>query len=190
METLPKNTASIFEYLQKGLFVNANSVDENIRKMFITLEEHYDTFYEYFIQINYILEHGNEYYYFSRVEPKASLEQKIMKAYFWIDVIDFFKAYDETFGPGKRFSPEHILVEAGMNTLVKSKLDSFKKHFSSKETWKDLLDSIIYRLTRESFLELENDKMNTYKVMNAWNYLERFIESINIIDETEDEKPQ
>lgn len=44
---------------------------------------------------------------------------------------------------------------------------------------------------KDSFLELENEKNNVYKVMSSWHYLERLVESINIYDETEeDEKPE
>ena len=50
---------------------------------------------------------------------------------------------------------------------------------------------MIRQLTRDSFLELENEKNNTYKVMSSWNYLERLIESINIYDDSQDdEKPE
>ena len=50
---------------------------------------------------------------------------------------------------------------------------------------------MIRQLTKDSFLELENEKDNTYKEMSSWHYLERLIESIQIYDETEDdEKPE
>ena len=53
------------------------------------------------------------------------------------------------------------------------------------------IDNMIRQLTRDSFLELENEKNNTYKVMSSWNYLERLIESINIYDDSQDdEKPE
>lgn len=56
-----------------------------------------------------------------------------------------------------------------------------------------MLDNLIRQLTKESFLELENEKTNTYKVMSSWHYLERLIESIQIYDDTEtedNEKPE
>ena len=53
-----------------------------------------------------------------------------MRAYYWIDVLDFFKTYDETFGPGFRFQPEQILVETNINMLLQNKLDGMRKHFS------------------------------------------------------------
>ena len=188
---IPVSTGNIFEYLQKGLFISSNSVDETLRNLYDQIEDNFESLSLFFAQIGYTLEHGNEYFYFSRNEPRMTLEQKIQRAYYWIDVLDLFKTYDETFGPGYRFQPEQILVEANINVVLQNKLDSLRKHFSDKDIRKDILDNVIRQLTKDSFLELENDKTNTYKVMSAWHYLERLIESINIYDETEeDEKPE
>lgn len=188
---IPNSTGNIFEYLQKGLFISSNSVDETLRNLYDQIEDNFESLSLFFAQIGYTLEHGNEYFYFSRNEPRMTLEQKIQRAYYWIDVLDLFKTYDETFGPGYRFHPEQILVEANINVVLQNKLDSLRKHFSDKDIRKDILDNVIRQLTKDSFLELENDKTNTYKVMSAWHYLERLIESINIYDETEeDEKPE
>ena len=187
----PAHTADIFEHLQKGLFINSNSCDENIRQMYDEIDDHLEALSLYFAQIGYTLERGNEYFYFSRTEPRITLEQKIARAYYWIDILDLFKTFNETFGPGYRFQPEQILVEANINVMLQNKLDSIRKHTSDKEIRKDVLDNIIRQLVKDSFLELENEKNNVYKVMSSWHYLERLVESINIYDETEeDEKPE
>ncbi len=112
-----------------------------------------------------------------------------MRAYYWIDVLDFFKTYDETFGPGFRFQPEQILVETNINMLLQNKLDGMRKHFSDKDIRKEVLENMMTPAHQRLVPEQENEKTNTYKVMSAWHYLERLIESINIYDETEDEKP-
>lgn len=188
---IPAHTPSIFEHLQKGLFINSNSCDENIRQMYDEIDDHFESLSIYFAQIGYTLERGNEYFYFSRTEPRITLEQKIARAYYWIDILDLFKTYNETFGPGYRFQPEQILVEANINVMLQNKLDSIRKHTSDKEIRKDVLDNLIRQLVKDSFLELENEKNNVYKVMSSWHYLERLVESINIYDETEeDEKPE
>ena len=188
---IPAHTAEIFDHLQKGLFINSNSCDENIRQMYDEIDDHLEALSLYFAQIGYTLERGNEYFYFSRTEPRITLEQKIARAYYWIDILDLFKTFNETFGPGYRFQPEQILVEANINVMLQNKLDSIRKHTSDKEIRKDVLDNIIRQLVKDSFLELENEKNNVYKVMSSWHYLERLVESINIYDETEeDEKPE
>lgn len=183
---LPNHTGAIFDYLQKGLFISSNSTAEEVRELYDCIDDNFEALSLYFSQIGYTLEKGNEYYYFSRVEPRVTLEQKILKAYYWIDVLDLFKTYDETFGPGYRFQPEQLLVEANINVMLQNKLDGIRKHFSDKDIRKDILDNIIRQLTKDSFLELENERTNTYKVMSSWHYLERLIESINIYDETDD----
>lgn len=188
---IPAHTADIFDHLQKGLFINSNSCDENIRQMYDEIDDHLEALSLYFAQIGYTLERGNEYFYFSRTEPRITLEQKIARAYYWIDILDLFKTFNETFGPGYRFQPEQILVEANINVMLQNKLDSIRKHTSDKEIRKDVLDNIIRQLVKDSFLELENEKNNVYKVMSSWHYLERLVENINIYDETEeDEKPE
>lgn len=188
---IPAHTADIFDHLQKGLFINSNSCDENIRQMYDEIDDHLEALSLYFAQIGYTLERGNEYFYFSRTEPRITLEQKIARAYYWIDILDLFKTFNETFGPGYRFQPEQILVEANINVMLQNKLDSIRKHTSNKEIRKDVLDNIIRQLVKDSFLELENEKNNVYKVMSSWHYLERLVESIKIYDETEeDEKPE
>ena len=188
---IPAHTADIFDHLRKGLFINSNSCDENIRQMYDEIDDHLEALSLYFAQIGYTLERGNEYFYFSRTEPRITLEQKIARAYYWIDILDLFKTFNETFGPGYRFQPEQILVEANINVMLQNKLDSIRKHTSDKEIRKDVLDNIIRQLVKDSFLELENEKNNVYKVMSSWHYLERLVESINIYDETEeDEKPE
>lgn len=188
---IPNATGTIFEYLQKGLFISSNSVNETVRDLYDQTDDHFESLSLFFSQIGYTLERGNEYFYFSRTEPRITLEQKILRAYYWIDVLDLFKTYDETFGPGYRFQPEQILVETNINVMLQNKLDGIRKHFSDKDVRKDILENMIRQLTKDSFLELENEKTNTYKVMSSWHYLERLIESINIYDETEDdEKPE
>ena len=61
---IPDNTASIFEYLQKGLFISSNSTSEEVRDMYNEIDENYESLHQYFSQINYTLERGNEYFFF------------------------------------------------------------------------------------------------------------------------------
>ena len=124
---IPDNTASIFEYLQKGLFISSNSTSEEVRDMYNEIDENYEPLYQYFSQINYTLERGNEYFFFSRIEPKATLEQKIMRA--------FKQAMDELAAEGgvearhARYCRNHdVLVEGmrslGFKTLLKDEVQS------------------------------------------------------------------
>lgn len=57
---IPDNTALIFEYMQKGQFICSNSTDIDLRDMYNMIDENYESLYQYFSQINYTLERGNE----------------------------------------------------------------------------------------------------------------------------------
>lgn len=189
--SVPKQTAEIFEILSKGQFICSNSSDERIRKLYdmIAEDENFDSLYEYFYAINFILEEGDEYYYLSRIEQKIDLERKIETAFKWIDIVDFFKAYDSSFLSGFRFQPADILVNLNIDAILKDKLDGLKR-WSKKDTYKDNLDGIIKMLCAEGFAELENEILNEYKVLSSFKYLEELISSINIPEEIQDEIPE
>lgn len=73
---IPDNTAALFDCLQKGQFISSNSCNEAVRDMYDQIDDHFEALSVYFAQIGYTLERGNEYFYFSRVEPRTTLEQK------------------------------------------------------------------------------------------------------------------
>ena len=100
-----KQTAEIFEILSKGQFISSNSVNENMRQLYLVIDDNYDELYDYFLNIRFILTKGDEYYYFTRNENKADIERKLRQAMKWIDILDFLKSFDNSFGVGYRFSP-------------------------------------------------------------------------------------
>ena len=110
---VPTQTAEIFKILSKGQFINSNSPHKKIADLYkiIEDEQNFDNLYDYFLNINFVLERGNEYYYFSRPETKTDLEKKIETAFKWIDIVDFLKTFRNDFGSGVRFSSSAILVQ-------------------------------------------------------------------------------
>jgi hypothetical protein len=119
----------------------------------------------------------------------VDLESKIEAAFRWIDIIDFFKTFDNAFSAGYRFTPSDILVRTKTDAELETKLDGLKK-YTDKEKHKDILDKIIKKLIDESFFEEENEITQQYKVLNAFKYLEQLILAINIPDEVKDEIPE
>lgn len=188
---VPSQTADIFKILSKGQFISANSSDKIISNFYniIDEEQHFENLYEYFLSINFELEKGDEYFYFSRRETKVDLENKIETAFRWIDIIDFLKTFDNSFGAGYRFTPAEILVRIKTDAELETKLDSLRKHIG-KEKHQDILEKILKKLTDETFVELENPITHEYKVLDAFNYLEQLILTINIPEEVRNEIPE
>jgi hypothetical protein len=188
----PKHTATIFEILSKGQFICSNSSDELIRKLYNTIddEEIFEFLYEYFLNINFILERGNEYFYFSRMENKTDLERKIEQAFKWIDILDFLKTYDNSFGAGYRFSPSDILVKTKVDAELKTKLESLKKYSGGKEKHLEIIEKILETLEKDKFIEMENTITHQFKVLTSFHYLEQLVMTIHIPEETINEIPE
>jgi len=190
---ITKYTSDIFEILRRGQFICSNSPEDAIQTLYKILEDD-DTFeelYEYFYQINYILEEGDEYFYFSRTtEKNIDLERKIDKAFGWIDILDFFKTYDSSFDVGYRFTPSEIDSQLKNNADLKTKLENLKKIGSDKKNYLDRIKKIIEKLEKENYITLENEMSETYKVLTSFNYLKDLINTINIPEEIANEIPE
>jgi len=175
---LPKQTAAIFEKLSKGQFICSNASNDDERRWYNVIDEFYEDLYAYFMAINFSLERGNEFFYFTRTEARADLERKIEAAYRWIDIVDFFKTFDQAFSAGYRFTPSQVLVRINVDATLKNKMEGLKK-YTKEDTYKDSLEKVIDLLRKDNFTELENDISNTYKVLTSFAYLEELILSIN-----------
>ncbi len=188
-----KQKAEIFEILRRGQFISSNHPNDKIQNLYRYLEneQHYDELYEFFLDINYVLEKGNDYFYFSRVENKTDVERKLEKAFNWIDILDFFKTFDSSFSSGFRFSPAEIANQLNTNADLKSKLNSLKRiNKDKKYNYTEQIKKIIESLEREGFIALENEISEQYKVLTSFNYLEELISTINIPEDIDNEIPE
>ena len=186
---IPRQTADIFDMLSKGQFICSNSVEDNIRKLYNIADEHFEDLSTYFLAIGFVLEKGDEYFYFSRAENRADLERKIEQAYRWIDILDFCKAFNNSFGPGFRFTPSDILVQVKIDASLKDKLATIKKT-GTESSNQERVERVISDLEKFGMLELENEINQTYKVAASFKYLEQLIVSIHIAEEVQYEIPQ
>ncbi len=188
---VPVQTADIFKILSKGQFISSNSSDKNISNLYniIDDEENFENLYDYFVSINFVLEKGDEYFYFSRPETKVDLEKKIEKVFEWIDIIDFFKTYDNAFSAGIRFSPADILSRIKTDAELETKLEKLKKH-TDRTKHQEILDKILKKLADDTYIEIENEITNQYKVLASFRYLEQLILTINIPEDVANEIPE
>ena len=186
---VPKQTSEIFEILSKGQFICSNSCKVETRKLYNVIDENFDDLYDYFKEINLILEKGDEYYMFTRgdKETKTDIERKIEAAFKWIDILDFFKTFDHSFGAGYRFTPAEILIKLSVDVDLKNKLEGLKKYAAGREKHAEILEKILNDLRRDNFIDLEVDISNSYKTLSSFHYLERLVLSINIPDSVQNE---
>ncbi|MFW5753532.1 MAG: condensin complex protein MksE [Marinilabiliaceae bacterium] len=179
----------VFEIMSKGGFICSNSIDTRIQKLYNYVEEEFDALHDYFSEINFILERGNEYFYFSRPESKADIRRKLDTAFKWIDIVDFFKSYNNSFSSGYRFTPHEIVVKLKVDVQLKNKLAGLNK-YTKTQNEHEAIKKLTEMLTKEGFCELENEINDSYKVLASFTYLEELILNINISEEKENEIPE
>ncbi|KAA8483164.1 hypothetical protein F1649_09950 [Arcticibacter tournemirensis] len=187
---IPKQTAEVFEILSKGQFICSNSTKDAIRKLYNAISQDFEAYYEYFSGINLILEEGDEYYHFVRAENRAEIERKLEIAMKWIDILDFLKTYDNSFGSGFRFRIADILARTSVDADLKNKLEGLKKYAPGKEKYTDIMEKVLDHLVRDNFIELENDISQEYKTLSSFTYLEKLVLTINIPEDIQHEIPQ
>ncbi len=191
MQEFPKHTAEIFEVLSKGKFICSNSSNDLNRKLYTILEDenYFELLTSYFGNINFILEKGNGYFYFSRNESKVNLDRKLEIAFKWIDILDFFKTFDSSFGSGFRFSIADITVRLNTDADLKSKLSALKK-ITKKTNHTEAVSRLVDFLIKDNFVELQDEITNTYKVLSSFGYLEELIMTLHIPEDIANEIPE
>jgi len=182
---LPKQTHDIFAIMARGHFISSNGSKDNMGRLYdiISNPENFDRLQAYFNVIRYNIERGNNYFYFSRLhEANSLIEQKLETFERYIDVIDLFASMDNKITIGSRFRPSEIAEECNANVRLKQKLQKIPMYRS--ETLLNKVRDICNLMTRDSFLELEDEQSESYKVLDAYTYLFDMINAISIYEET------
>lgn len=192
---VPGQTGEIFEILSSGQFICSNSADARTSKLYDIIDdsEKYELFYDYFLAIGFILEKGDEFYYFSRKnESKADLERKLETACKWIDILDFFKTFDNAFVSGYSLTTQEIVVRIKVDAVLKSKADGLRKvlKLDDKTPYNEVVTKVVDSLCKEGFAEIENEILKSYKILASFKYLEELVNNINIPENVQNEIPE
>ena len=188
---LPVQTADIYKELTKGHFISSNGLNSKSVKLYEIIDSHYEALCNYFLYIGLTLEKGDGYFYFSRYESKTDIENKVVAACKWIDILDFLKGFDPAFGPGKLFTPYELGQAVSTQASLQTKIKGLKKYTTrQKGRHSDVIEYIIKELEDGTFTELVNEVGGEYKVLSAFDYLEQLISLIHINETADNEIPE
>lgn len=178
-------TAEIFETLSRGGFICSNAIKTDERHLYNYTEEHEERLKERFEEIGYQLEAGNNFYYFSRPNETSQKKQnKIERALRWLDVLAFFTTYRKDLCRGARLSPHEIAGQLDINSSLKDQLADLQKT-SEKKNYQEQLDALFKELQKEGFIDLENEMTQTWKILDAWDYMEQMVMAVDIFEDEE-----
>ena len=93
------------------------SVNERQALRVLLVIDNYDSFtynlQDYFSNIRYRIERGNNFFYFSKMDEAPSLVEKKLETFEkYIDIIDLFASMDNKITIGSRFRPSEIASTA------------------------------------------------------------------------------
>jgi hypothetical protein len=108
----------------------------------------------------------------------------------WIDIVDFLKTFENSFGSGFRFKPSDLLVRLSVDADLKNKLEGLKKYAPGKEKHSEIIDKVLDILEKDNFIELENIIAHEYKTLASFTYLEKLILNIDIPEDIQHEIPE
>ncbi|MBN8693192.1 MAG: hypothetical protein J0L69_08345 [Bacteroidetes bacterium] len=184
---LPKQTHDIFAIMARGHFISSNGTKDGMGRLYdiINNPDNFDRLQAYFNVIRYNIERGNNYFYFSKTsEANSIIEKKLETFERYIDVVDLFASMDNKITIGSRFRPSEIAEECNANVRLKQKLQKIPMYRS--ETLLNKVRDICDLMSRDSFLELEDEQSESYKVLDAYTYLLDVINAIAIYDDSSD----
>jgi hypothetical protein len=110
-------------------------------------------------------------------------------AFKWIDIVDFFKSFDNSFSSGYRFTPHEIVIKLKVDVQLKNKLSTLY-HYTKTKNEAEAIRKLSEMLTKEGFCELENEINDSFKVLASFIYLEELILNINISEVVKNEIPE
>ena len=177
-----KYEQQVFDRLSKGGCISSDSVDETTRRIFIDIDDCRDEYADYFSRIGFILEEGNQYYYFSRKESKSSIAEKLKKFGHWVDVLDFLKAWEPSFGPGFTFMTADLIVKIDSDIELRDKASTL---YDNKARHDEIAERLVDELSKQGFIEIIDDVARRYKVTAAYRYLEDMVNLIAFDDDDE-----
>jgi hypothetical protein len=181
---LPKQTHDIFGIMARGHFISSNGTKDGMGRLYdiISDPENFENLQNYFSHIRYRIERGNNFFYFSKVdEAPSAVEKKLETFEKYIDIVDLFASMDNKITIGSRFRTGEIAEECIANVRLKQKLQKIPLYRS--ETLHNKVREICDLMSRDSFLEREDEQSETYKVLDSYTYLLDVINAIAIYEE-------
>jgi hypothetical protein len=181
---LPKQTHDIFAIMARGHFISSNGTKDGMNRLYdiINDPENFEHLQEYFSHIRYRIERGNNFFYFSKIDEANSIVEKKLETFEkYIDIIDLFASLDNKITIGTRFRTGQLAEECISNVRLKQKLQKIPLYRS--ETLHNKVREICDLMSRDSFLEREDEASETYKVLDSFSYLLDVINAIAIYEE-------
>jgi len=186
-KNLGRKIGKVFEVLVAGKFICESSNDRKMKTLYSICEKNEVYLADYFINLGYILEKGDGYFFFSKDEEPSSdyYDNKIKNFLTMIPLVEFMLVYDNSFGVGAKISIKQMALSLEKKMDLKDRLDKMNRH-KSRLSDIEACESIMKEFAKMGYAEVFDEYSRIYKIVDSYAYLENFIDSIREIANEEE----
>lgn len=163
--------------------LSSNSSQPLRLQLYKEVDSYYESYQEWFTYMGYTLNKGEGYYYLtSNSRSIADFADFATSHDFWIDIVDFLKAFDSDFAVGKPFLKSTMTDLVNQDPELEAKIVSIPNLFTASTNEEKVAKMLEY-LCNRSFLELIDKQTQKYLPTAAFAYMTDFINLINITEQ-------
>lgn len=175
MRELPSETNKIFSILSKGKFISEKGENE---KYFKIIKDNFLQLKPYFLYIDFKLEFGNGYYFFSKNNvAEQEIERKLLQFEKFINILDLFNSLENKITIGTIFTIAKITAECEETPRLREKLNNMNIEGKTND---EKIKKIINELEKNAFIELYDKVDRKYLILDAYDYLNDIVFKIKI----------
>ncbi len=178
-ELLPQHLQKIYQIILRGEFINENSSKKGNNELYDAIANKETEVREYFKAIGYILFKREGYFYFAH-DDAPNTPSALEKIVDYIEIANFLKMLDSNFGVSYRFRLDS--VENLLNNNIELQEIVFKMKGLNANTNREYIQKIIDRLRKDGFVEETNSTNAEYVVLNSYDYIESFLDEIEVYE--------
>lgn len=168
----------IFQILKNGGFISEDCLSDNQRRYYQKLNEHYQAYFKYFLQLGYYLERGYGFFHLCESRPANAVQSKLRtdasKYICWIAILVKFRP---ELSPGTQFKIYELQMFCDQDDEMRSVLPT-----STTGLLPDRITALINDLKNEGFLDISPDGSTCY-ITSAFRYLKEYVSRIRLYGE-------
>lgn len=165
----------IFKILRTGGFICEDSLSESTRRYYRKIDEHFDAYFKYFLQLGFYLERKQGYVHLTEARPAQSTQGKLrtdIGNYLpWLEILVKFRP---ELAPGYQFKSFELQKFLDENDELRSLLPPAEDNLLSTRVSK-----FLRQVAQEGFIDLGTDE-STCLVTSAYTYLKEYVLNIKL----------
>lgn len=168
----------IFKILRTGGFICEDSLSESTRRYYRKIDEHFDAYFKYFLQLGFYLERKQGYVHLTEARPSQSTQGKLrtdIGNYLpWLEILVKFRP---ELAPGYQFKSFELQKFLDENDELRSLLPPAEDNLLSTRVSK-----FLRQVAQEGFIDLGTDE-STCLITSAYAYLKEYVLNIKLYGE-------